>query len=115
MPEKDPFTYSMLTYLWVIGLSAWAGFANFMRKVRTGQAARWNINELIGELVASSLAGLITFWLCEAGGVKPLIAAACIAISGHMGSRAIFHFERWLERRFSAVTAANDETHRGKE
>ncbi|MEW6613818.1 MAG: hypothetical protein AB1409_13870, partial [Pseudomonadota bacterium] len=31
---------------------------------------------------------------------KPLITAALVGISGHMGSRAIFQLERWAQARF---------------
>ncbi|WP_236640481.1 phage holin family protein, partial [Tepidimonas charontis] len=59
-----------------------------------------NLFELIGELATSAFAGLITFWLCEAAQFKPLITAALVGISGHMGSRAIFQLERWAQARF---------------
>jgi hypothetical protein len=48
--------------------------------------------------VTSAFAGLITFWLCEWAVVHPLLTAALVGISGHMGSRAIFKLERLAER-----------------
>ena len=97
MPEKDPSTYTLLTYLWVTGLAALGGFVNFARKVSRGQARAFNFTELIGELVTSGFAGLLTFWLCEWSGVAPLLSAVLIGISGHMGSRAIFKLEKFAE------------------
>lgn len=32
MPEKDPTTYSLITYAWVALLSAWGGAVNWIRK-----------------------------------------------------------------------------------
>ncbi|MDE2441395.1 MAG: phage holin family protein [Betaproteobacteria bacterium] len=99
MPEKDPTTFSMLTYAWVFALSAWGGAVNFVRKVRNGSARPFNVMELVGELMTSAFAGIITFWLCNAADIQPLITAALVGISGHMGSRAIYHFETWAEGR----------------
>ena len=99
-PEKDPTTYGLITYLWVTGLAAWGGLVNFYRKVESGNARAFNFIELIGELATSSFSGLITFWLCEAAQIDPLITAAMVGVSGHMGSRAIFQLEHWAQTRF---------------
>lgn len=101
MPEKDPTSYALATYLWVSILSAWGGIVNWMRK-RRGEVARpFNFMELVGEIMTSAFAGVLTFWLCEASGIQPLITAALVGISGHMGSRAIYHMETWAETRFA--------------
>ena len=55
--------------------------------------------ELIGEIATSAFAGLITFWLCEAAQFNPLVTAALVGISGHMGSQAIYQLERWAQSR----------------
>lgn len=99
---KTPFDYSFLTYLWVLLLSAFAGAVSFFRKMREGRARPFNLTEFVGELVTSSLAGLLTFWLTEAADFNKLISAVLIAISGHMGSRAIFAIEKWAEDKFGA-------------
>lgn len=99
MPEKDPTTYSMITYLWVIGLSTIGGFVSFMRKVREGNAKFINITELIGEIVTAGFAGVLTFWLCEAADMAPLVSAAMVGVSGHMGSRVIMQLEVWLSKK----------------
>lgn len=99
MIEKDPTSYSLLTYSWVIGLSIAGGVVSFLRKVREGQARACNIAELIGEIFTSGFVGVITFWLCEAGDISPLMSAAMVGIAGHMGSRAIMQFELWLEKK----------------
>ena len=101
MPEKDPSTYSYIAYMWVIGLSMMGGVVSFMRKVREGIIPAFSITEFIGELVTSAFAGVVTFFLCEAAELDPMLSAAFIAIAGHMGSRAIFIFEKYLQKRFS--------------
>ena len=73
---------------------------NFSRKLRDGNTRIFNVVEFIGEIFTSAFAGVITFWLCEAAEINPLISAALVGISGHAGSRAIFMLEKWLEHRF---------------
>ena len=99
MPEKSPESYSLITYSWVIALAILGGIVSFIRKMQLGQARIFNIVELIGEIVTSAFAGILTFWLCEASHFDPLITAALVGVSGHMGSRAIFALENWLKSR----------------
>ena len=100
MPEKDPTSYSLLTYLWVFGLSSLGGFISFVNKIKKGHARAFNIAEFMGEIATSAFAGVITFWLCENASISPLITAALVGVSGHMGSRAILLFEEWLAKKF---------------
>jgi len=90
----------LLTYGWVLGLSMLGGAASFVRRVRSGKAKYSNIIELIGELVVSAFAGLVTFFLCQSAQLDGALSAAFIAISGHMGTRIIFMFEGYLMKRF---------------
>lgn len=100
MLEKDPTSYSLLTYSWVFGLAILGGIVSFMRKLQEGHARIFNLAEFIGEIVTSAFAGVITFWLCEHAQISPLMTAAFVGISGHMGSRAIFMAEKWLTKQF---------------
>lgn len=103
MPEKDPTSYSFLTYTWVFGLAILGGVVSFMRKLQAGHARVFNLIEFLGEIVTSAFAGVITFWMCEHSQLSPLITAALVGISGHMGSRAIFMAEGWLAKQFPRV------------
>lgn len=97
--DHGPFDLALLrTYGWVVGVSLLGGVATFYQKVKRGQARWLNIGELIGELVTSSLAGLLTFWLCKSAGLNEWLTAAFVGIGGHMGSRTLFLMERLLER-----------------
>ena len=109
MPEKDPATYAAvknpatytaLTYLWVIALAAWGGAVNYIKRVREGSTQRFNFMELVGEIMTAAFAGIITFWLCEASGIEPLVTAALVGVSGHMGSRAIYMIEAWARKKW---------------
>lgn len=101
MPEKDPSNYPLFTYLWVVLIAAWGGGVNFYRKMRDGRARPFNVVEFIGEVATSAFVGVLTFWMCEAAAIHPLLTAALVGISGHMGSRAIWQFEKWAERRLT--------------
>lgn len=103
MPEKDPTSYSFLTYGWVFGLAILGGVVSFMRKLQDGHARAFNIIEFVGEIVTSAFAGVLTFWLCEHSQLSPLVTAALVGVSGHMGSRAIFMAEGWLTKQFPKV------------
>jgi hypothetical protein len=100
MPQKDPLTYSVITYVWVIGLSVWGGAVSWVNKIKLGHVRAFNIMELAGELITSAFAGMLTFWLSEQAAFPPLVTAALIGVSGHMGSRAILALETYLMRRF---------------
>lgn len=95
-PLKDPTSYTWITYAWVLVLAGLGGFVSFVRKVRVGQSHPWSIAEFIGELATSAFAGLMTFYLCEAARIEPLMTAALVGVSGHMGSRAIYQFEMMM-------------------
>ena len=101
MPEKDPTTYSLITYAWITALSSWGGIVSWLRKREEGHTRPFNFVELIGEIMTSAFAGVITFWLSESAEINPLITAALVGISGHMGSRAIYLLEAWAEAKFA--------------
>lgn len=98
MIDKDPFGYSVVTYVWVLLLAIWGGVVNFIQRLKRGEAKAHNIVELIGEVVISAFVGVVTFYLCELSNFPQILTAALVAISGHMGTRALFVFERAVEK-----------------
>jgi hypothetical protein len=101
---KDPSSFSLITYGWVFALAMLGGVVNFMRKLQKGHVRAFNITEFIGELVTAAFAGVLTFWLGENSNMSPLVTAALVGISGHMGSRALFMMEDWMKNRFPMDT-----------
>jgi len=92
MLDKDPTTYSMLTYMWVFLLAIAGGFVAFIRRLnQTPCPLPLHIvfTRLIGELLISGFAGVVTFYLCEYWGFDQLLTAVMVAISGHLGGGAI--------------------------
>ena len=100
MPEKSPEAYSFITYGWVFALAILGGVVSFMRKLQEGHTRVFNLVEFIGEIVTSDFAGVLTFWMCEHANISPLMTAAFVGVSGHMGSRALFMAEGWLTKQF---------------
>lgn len=100
MPEKDPFSYTLVTYFWVLGISVFGGISAYIRKIRQGIISRFSLHELIGEMVISAFVGIVTFYLCEYAHIYGALSAALIAIASHMGSRAILIFETAADRAF---------------
>lgn len=94
MSPKDPTNFAILTYAWVLLLAVFAGFVSYMRKLKNRSNKTFNALELVAELSASALAGLITFYLFDALGASHVLTAAFVGIAGHMGGRIITVFEK---------------------
>lgn len=96
MDEKDPTSYGVFTYLMVTAFAAWGGLVSFLRRRHDASNFLW-AKDLAKDLISSAFVGIITFLLCEAAHINPLITAALVGISGHMGSRALFIIEMWAK------------------
>lgn len=84
-------------YVWTVLLSAWGGLVNYIDEVEKMKKP-FNWRELTFDLVTSSFAGLLTFLFCQAASIHGPMAAVLIAISGHMGTRAIASFQKLYNR-----------------
>ena len=91
----------LITYGWVLLLAVWGGVVNYISKVRAGATSRFNLMELVGDVVTSGFVGMLTFWLCQAAGFSELLTAVFVGISGHMGARAMAKFEIWAGDKIS--------------
>lgn len=98
-PDSPFAAKNLVPTLWAAGVASLGAILSFHQKVRQ-KKARWvNITELVGEMFVSGVVGIVTFWICKGYGVNEWLTAAAIAITGHMGSRAIFLAEQWLEKK----------------
>jgi hypothetical protein len=96
--NADPFSIqNLIPTLWAAAVAALGGAANFYQKVKAGKTRAFNVMELAGEIIVSAFVGLVTFWICKGYGVNEWLTAAAVAVTGHMGSRAIFLAEQWIE------------------
>lgn len=97
---KGPLDYSLKQYGLILGVALLGGLVSWYGKVSRGVLPPWSIHHLVGELVTSSLAGLLCFWLCEWAGLAPLLTAALVGLSGHAGVKGIQLLEDWAAKRF---------------
>lgn len=82
-----------ITYLWVLGLASLGGAVHYFHKISTTKA-KFSFIVLVGEILTSAFVGIITFFLCDAANFSWQTTAALVGISGHMGTRALFKFEK---------------------
>ena len=107
--EKDPASYSLITYVWVIGLSAWGGVAGYIRRIKTKNMTHFSLAELVGEICISGFVGVLTFYFCESANINQVMAAALVGISGHMGSRSLYFLESVIKKKISQTVGTNVE------
>lgn len=81
-------------------LSAWGGAVQYAQRVRAGEKFDWLMLAL--DLLISSFAGILTWLLCQSAEIYGPMSAVMIAVSGHMGTRAIASLVAIRERLFGA-------------
>lgn len=107
MPEKDPqntayiveWFRQILPYLSTLFLSCWGGVVSYIQRLRV-KSHKFSWREMSFDLIISSFAGLLTHFFCEYANVGGAMSAILIAVSGHMGTRAIASFEKMRDRVF---------------
>ena len=122
MPEKDPnntaligeFFKQLLPYLSTLFLSCWGGIVSYIQRLRIHRS-RFNWKDLTFDLVISSFAGLLTHFFCEYSNVGGSMSAILIAVSGHMGTRAIASFEKMRDRIFGVTEERRIEERRSND
>lgn len=101
---KSPLSYTLREYGVILGIALMGGFAGWYRRVKRGDVEALNFAALVGELMISAFAGLLTFWVFEYFAFSPLITAAAAGMAGHAGGSGIAWMERlskrYVERRF---------------
>ena len=103
--EQGPFVWSnLIPTLWMMAVAMAGGVLSFIQKVRDGKARALNFAELAGEMFISAFVGLVTFWICKAFSVDQYLTAAGVGVAGHMGARAIFLLEQYIENKAKKVT-----------
>jgi hypothetical protein len=80
-------------WLWSVFLCLLGGFVRFTQKIQAGHARPWNFTELIGEMAMSAFVGSLAYKGCLAFGVRPDLTPAIVGVTSHMGARALFKLE----------------------
>jgi len=87
---KDPSSISLATYAWVLLLATWGGIVRVIREVKLGGKSWQQILAIfVVEIIISTFAGVITFFMCYSSNVSPLYTAVMTSIAGYMGGRAL--------------------------
>jgi hypothetical protein len=105
MPDKDlgsinnvsDFFRHALPYLSTFGLACWGGTVHYFQWIRK-KNKRFSWRDLGIDLIVSSFAGVITHLACVWAGIDGAKSAMLIAVSGHMGTRAIAGFYSMYDR-----------------
>lgn len=104
MPEKDPTTWTLATWLLAVGMAFGGGLINWYAKVKRGYTRAFNVIELLGEIFTSGFVGLAVFMALDGMGQPLGICAAAAGVSGHMATRLLFAIERAVELRLDALS-----------
>lgn len=99
--QQSPVTIPLLTYLWVVILSAWGGIVSYRAKLLKNPDRHWSIAEAIGEMAVAAFAGMLVFFICEYLATPQILTAALVGIAGHMGGRALDILESWAKEYFN--------------
>lgn len=100
MPERTLLDGGFWQWVWLLVLAIWGGLTNYITRVKSGKAEKFNIAELIGEVTIAGFAGVMAFHLCDALGMSYAWTAATVGVAGHMGGRFIFVLETVIKRKF---------------
>lgn len=90
-PENHEHLVNVWPWLTTLALSIWGGGVQYAQRLRRGERFSWRA--LILDLVVCSFAGLLTSQLCEAAGIYGPMQIVMVAVSAHMGTRAIASLE----------------------
>lgn len=104
MPEKTTEAVSWLLQLIPMGfaalLASLGGAVQYFNRIDK-QGLPFSFVKLLLEVSTSGFVGIVSFELCDAAGFSWQLTAALVAISGHMGARALLLIEHQVVRRLS--------------
>jgi len=100
MLEKDPTTWGLATWALGMGMAVGGGLVNWYTKFKYGNTRAFSIFQFIGEIVISAVVGIGTFMGLAALGCPLGLCAAMAGVGGHMGTRLLFLWERYVEKYF---------------
>lgn len=115
MPEK--ITESMnwfmqlIPMLFAVMLAATGGAVQYFNKIDKN-GIPFSFFKLLIEVSTSGFVGIVSFELCDAAGMSWQLTAALVAISGHMGARALVLIENLLIKRYANVNYCETEAER---
>ncbi len=109
MPDKDPTTWAIGTWLLAIGMGFSGGAVNLWARMKNRHPKAFSIFEVIGELFTSGFVGAGVFMVLYSWGAPEGISAGAAGISGHMSTRLLFTLERAAETRLKNMLGGKNE------
>jgi hypothetical protein len=97
MPEKElgqnaEWITQIIPFALAIALSCFGGIVSYLNRIDKNGVA-FSFIRLSIEILTSGFVGIISFMLCDYAKLEWSTTAAIVAISGHMGTRALFMVE----------------------
>jgi hypothetical protein len=108
--HKDPTSYSIVTYAYVIAMATFGALVNVINHPTHYPNLLNAIFRLFVKIITAAFVGLLTFYYCEAEGVAPDKTAALIGVSGHFGAKALVYMEYLFKRSFNIKEDKDDNT-----
>jgi hypothetical protein len=107
MPEKDPTTWTIATWMLAVGMAFGGGLVSFYQRYKQRHRKAFTALELAGEIATSAFVGLGVFMLLSAVEQSAGICAAGAGVGGHMGTRLLFFTEVFITKK---LKGGDDET-----
>lgn len=104
MAPKDPLSYPLKTYGFMLAMAIFGGFVSWYAKVMRKEIPASSVFHLIGEITTSAFAGMLTFFACEYLNSPQLLTAAMVGVAGHMGAKVISMYENAAKARIAQRT-----------
>jgi hypothetical protein len=95
---RNPLQITVAEYGLMIGVAILGGLVTWIRKVKAGELPPWSIAQLIGEMVISGFAGLLTFWGCTAVDMPLVVIAPLAGMAGLAGSKGLVLAEKYAQK-----------------
>lgn len=91
------------SFPWIttIVISSFAAITQYAGKMRSG--ARWSIRGFLLDFVTCVFAGMLMHFVCEWQGIEGPARSFLVAITAHMGTRAMLQFEAIRDRFLGGV------------
>lgn len=102
MPDKDPSTWTVATWLLALGMGFSGGVVHWWARMKARQPRVFSLMELVGEVFTSGFVGVCVFMTLNEWSQPVGLCAAASGISGHMGARLLFVIERAAEAKINA-------------
>jgi hypothetical protein len=93
MPEKTVDWVSQIApFLFALAISSLGGLVGYLNRIDKSGVS-FSFLRFTTEIITSGFVGIIAFEICDAASLGWSLTAALVAISGHMGTRALFVIE----------------------